>query len=248
MYSYFADFYDSLTANVEYEKRADYILEVLKRHNKSSGLILDMCCGTGSLTIALKKRGADIFGSDASREMLTIAQQKAFENEENILFINQKMQELSLPYKIDVCICTLDSVNHITSKQELIKGFSKINSFLDDDGIFIFDANTVYKHKNILGDNCYIYDTKDVFCAWQNNYNPKNNRVIITLDFFIPNRKGYDRYSEQFSERAYTRDEMSEMLNKAGMIIEAVYDDLSFVEPRSDSQREIYIVRKRINE
>ena len=75
MYSYFADFYDSLTANVEYEKRADYILEVLKRHNKSSGLILDMCCGTGSLTIALKKRGADIFGSDASREMLTIAQQ-----------------------------------------------------------------------------------------------------------------------------------------------------------------------------
>lgn len=248
MYSYFADFYDSLTENVEYEKRADYILELLKRHNKSSGLMLDLCCGTGSLTIALKKRGADIFGADASGEMLTIAQQKAFENEENILFINQKMQELSLPYKIDVCICTLDSVNHITSKQELVKGFSKINSFLEDDGIFIFDANTVYKHKNILADNCYIYDTKEVFCAWQNNYNPKNNKVIITLDFFVPNGKGYDRYSEQFSERAYTRDEMSEMLNKAGMKIEAVYDDLSFDKPRSDSQREIYIVRKRINE
>ncbi|MDD6490405.1 MAG: methyltransferase domain-containing protein [Clostridia bacterium] len=247
-YSDFAEFYDCLTQNVGYDKKADYLLELFKRHNHNTGITLDLACGTGTLTLELKKRGIDIYGIDASCEMLTIAQQKAFENGQNIMFICQKMQNLDLYGTIDTCICSLDSINHLTSSADVQKTFDRISMFMNPNGLFVFDANTVYKHKYVLGDNCYIYDTEKVFCAWQNNYNEKNNKVMITLDFFEPDGKLYRRSSEQFSERAYTRSEMTEMLIKAGFDIESVYDDMSFEVPKQNSEREIYVARKKSNE
>lgn len=243
-YSDFAEFYDNLTQNVEYDKKADYILEVLKKHNHNAGLTLDLACGTGTLTLELKKRGIDIYGADASYEMLSIAQQKAYESGQEIMFLCQKMQKLDLYGSIDTCICSLDSINHLTSKNDVRQTFNRVSLFMNPNGLFIFDANTVYKHKYILGDNCYIYDTDKVFCAWQNNYNETDNKVIITLDFFEPDGKMYRRSSEQFSERAYTREEMTSMLTNAGFTVEAVYDDMSFDLPKDNSEREIYVARK----
>lgn len=244
-YSYFAEFYDSLTYNVAYDKKADYLIELFQRHHHNTGLTLDLACGTGSLTLELHQRGIDIFGADMSTDMLTVAQQKSAELNCQILFLRQKMQNLNLYGTIDTCICSLDSINHLPSSADVIKTFESVGKFLNPNGLFVFDANTVYKHRDILGDNCYIYDREDVFCAWQNNYYEKNNKVMITLDFFVPQEKSYQRYSEQFSEYAYTREEMTEMIEKAGLTLEAVYDDMSFDEPKSDSQREIYVVRKK---
>ena len=104
------------------------------------------------------------------------------------------------------------------------------------------------EHKEILGDNCYIYDTEEVFCAWQNNYQARNNKVIITLDFFEPDENGsYIRTSEQFSERAYSHDEMNEMLSLAGLETKCIYKDLSFDPPTDNTQREIFVIRKKKN-
>lgn len=244
-YSDFAEFYDNLTNNVEYPKKADYILELFSKHNHNAGLTLDLACGTGTLTIELKKRGIDIYGIDGSYEMLSMAQQKAYENELEILFLCQKMQKLDLYGSIDTCICTLDSINHLTTKKDVQQTFERVSLFMNPNGLFVFDANTIYKHKYILGDNCYIYDTDKVFCAWQNNYNEKDNKVIITLDFFEPDGKSYVRTSEQFSERAYSREEFTEMLTNAGFILEAVYDDMTFEESKENSEREIYVARKK---
>ena len=244
-YSYFAEFYDILTGNVEYDKRADYIMELFRRHDHEPGLTLDLACGTGSLTLELSRRGVDIFGADSSADMLSVAQQKFDEAGKSTLFLCQKMQALELYGKIDTCICTLDSINHLPSKKAVTAAFGRIANYLQDDGLFVFDCNTVYKHRHVLGDNCFVYDTEKVFCCWQNNYFEKDNRVAITLDFFVPDGKLYRRFSEQFLERAYTREEMNEMLDNAGLFAEAVYDDRSFDPPKPDSQREIFIVRKK---
>ena len=246
-YSYFAGYYDILTENVDYPARAEYLVELMKRHCREFGKTLDLACGTGTLTIELKKRGIDIIGADMSPDMLSQAQMNSFDAGVDIFFICQKMQQLCLAERVDTCICMLDSINHITSRRELTAAFSRIADNLAEDGLFVFDANTVYKHRHILADNCYIYDTEKVFCAWQNNYIEHNNKVIITLDFFEKDGKLYRRTSEQFSERAYSRSELDEMLGKAGLKIEAVYDDLSFSPPVETSQREIYIVRKKEN-
>ena len=115
------------------------------------GLTLDLACGTGTLTLELCKRGVDIFGCDMSADMLTIAQQKAFEEDRDIMFIKQKMQNLKLFGNIDTCICTLDSINHLQSAKDVQKTFEKVSEYMNDSGMFVFDMNTVYKHKYILG-------------------------------------------------------------------------------------------------
>lgn len=243
-YAYFAEFYDALTQNVGYEERADYLLSLLERHHHTPGLTLDLACGTGSLTLALHRRGVDIFGADASSEMLSMAQQKFMEDGRQTLFLCQKMQHLTLHGPVHTCICTLDSLNHLSSAEEVVQTFQRIARYLDEDGLLVFDCNTVYKHRHILADNCYIYDTQEVFCAWQNNYFEEQHEVVVTLDFFEPDGKHYRRYTEQFSERAYAEEDMREMLRQAGLVTEAVYEEMRFSAPRPETQREIFVVRK----
>ena len=246
-YSYFAEYYDVFMENAEYEKRAEYFLELFKKHRHDTGLTLDLACGTGTLTLKLCEKGVDIFGCDMSADMLSVAQQKADELDKSIMFIRQKMQKLELAGKIDTCICTLDSINHLPSADDVKKTFDRVNKYLNDDGMFVFDMNTVYKHKYILGDNCYIYDMDKVFCAWQNDYYEEDNEVVITLNFFERVGKLYKRNTEQFSERAYSDDKIKQMAENAGFCIEAVYDDMSFEELKENSQRAVYVLRKRGN-
>lgn len=243
-YSYFADYYDLLMEDVDYGTKADYFLELLKRHGHEAGVTLDLACGTGSFIIELKKRNIDVFGADMSEDMLAQAQMKLQESGLHVMLIHSSMQELELPEKIDTCVCTLDSINHIVSKTELVRAFSNISKYLTDNGLFVFDVNTVFKHREILGDNCFILETDSVFCAWQNDYSPDTNEVLITLDFFEPDEDVYVRSSEQFSERAYTHKEMEDMLTSSDLEVIAIYDDMSFEKPKENSQREIYVVRK----
>ena len=143
-YGVFAQFYDNLTQNVDYKTKADYLCSLFEHFNHDPGCTLDLACGTGTLTIELKKRGIDVFGADMSSDMLTQAQMKLCEAGESALLICCMMQELELPEKADTCVCTLDSINHITSEKELEKAFSHICGSLSDDGLFIFDANSFY--------------------------------------------------------------------------------------------------------
>lgn len=243
-YSSFARFYDSLTENVEYEKRADYICTLFKKLNHNMGLSLDLACGTGSLTIELAKRGIDIYGIDASEEMLTEALDKAYDAQKSIMFLCQKMQTIDLYGTIDTCICTLDSINHLTNPQDVQKTFNKVSLFMNPGGYFLFDVNTVYKHQKVLADNNFVIENENVFCVWQ-NYLQDNNIVEINMDFFVESENNfYKRFSESFCERAYTEDELRTMLGIAGFKIISRYGDLSFEPPKAEEERVIYVVQK----
>ena len=217
-YLSFARFYDGLMQDACYEKRCDYILKLAESFGHDMGITLDLACGTGTLTRLLKKRGVDVFGIDYSMEMLSEAMQSAS------------------------CVCTLDSINHLTKIEDVAKTFDRVGLFMDDDGLFVFDVNTVYKHKNVLADNTFVYENDSVFCVWQNT--PEDdNKVKIDLDFFEEENGVYYRSSESFSERAYTDDEIRKMLTDAGFEVEAVYGDLTFESPKADEQRAIYVAR-----
>lgn len=244
-YSYFADYYDNLTNNVDYKQYAEYILKLAEKYNHSMGITLDLACGTGSLTVMLKKMGVDIYGIDASPEMLSVAQEKALDSEiSGMLFLCQKMQNLDLYGTIDTCICTLDSINHITNINDVQKAFSKVSFFMNPNALFIFDVNTLYKHKQVLADNTFVYDTEQVFCVWQNTLLEDQRSVEISLDFFENLDGMYRRYSENFTERAYTHEEICKMLETAGFKLLDVFREMTFEEPKPDSQRNIYIAKK----
>ncbi len=242
-YGVFADYYDALTLNVDYEKRALYIVNTLKKLGHEMGLTLDLACGTGKLTLELKKLGVDVYGADGSQEMLSFAYEKAVENGFNILFLCQKMQELDLYGGIDTCVCTLDSINHMTDIEDVRKTFERVFLFLNDGGYFIFDVNTVYKHQNVLCDNTFVYDLDEVYCVWENSLK-ENNIVDININLFVPEGELYKRFEESFSERAYSDAQLMSMLNGAGFEVVKRFSDMSENAPEESDERIIYIAKK----
>lgn len=243
-YSVFAQYYDSLTQNVEYPKWADYFLELLKQLGHEPGLTVDLACGTGSLTLELFRRGVDIYGVDASVEMLSEAKAKSAEAGADILFLRQKIQSLDLYGTVDTAICTLDSLNHLHSREEVQKTFDRVSLFLNPGGWFLFDMNTPYKHEKVLGDNTFVYDMDEVYCVWQNRYSPLDHRVDIQLDFFQREREAYFRSTESFFELAYPVKEITKMLKKAGFGRLFLYEGLTFAPPGKESQRITYAAQK----
>lgn len=244
-YGVFAEFYDRLTGNVLYKERADYLLEICEKFKHSTGITLDLACGTGSLTLELKRRGVDVYGIDGSPEMLSEASMKAFEEELEVLFLCQKMQSIDLYGTIDTCVCTLDSINHMINPEDVQKTFERVSLFMNQGGLFIFDVNSVYKHQKVLADNVFVFDTDEVYCVWQNT--PVDDYVEeISLDFFIPDQRGgYIRESERFRERAYETENLKEMLKNAGFEVKAVFGDMSFEEP-ADTEQRLYFVAKKL--
>lgn len=241
-YVSFAKFYDGLMEDANYKERCGYILELMKRHKHDMGITLDLACGTGSMTRQLALNGVDVYGVDASEEMLSEAMQKSAEDGLDILYLKQKMQNLNLYGTINTCVCTLDSINHLTDINDVEKTFDRVGLFMDNDGIFMFDVNTIYKHQNVLADNTFVFENEKVFCVWQNSLE-KNDVVKISLDFFEEENGVYYRSSESFCERAYSDAKIKEMLKNAGFETEAVYRDLSFDEPSETEQRVIYVAR-----
>ena len=188
--------------------------------------------------------GLDIYGVDGSPEMLSEAMQKAHREGVDILFLCQKMQKIDLYGTIDTVVCSLDSINHLTAMQDVQKTFERVFLFLNPGGYFIFDVNTIYKHREVLGNNTFVYDTQKVYCVWQNSFSPSQNKVTINLDFFKRDGNAYYRSQESFSERAYHRRALEAMLEKAGFIPAEVFDELSFEPPKEDSQRLVFAARK----
>ncbi len=239
-YSDFARFYESLMEDARYPERADYLLSLCAGFNHETGLCLDLACGTGSLTRELNSRGVNIFGVDGSEDMLCEAMRG-----DGILYIYQDMRELELAESIDTCFCTLDSLNHLTELSDVEETLMRVGRYMNGGGLFIFDVNTPYKHREVLGNNAFTIENDTVFCAWQ-NVTEDGVLTEILLDFFEEQEDGsYQRYSEEFCERAYTVEELTNALEKADFELLAVYGDFTYEPPADDEQRAVYIARKK---
>ncbi|MBQ1988747.1 MAG: class I SAM-dependent methyltransferase [Clostridia bacterium] len=243
-YSEFADVYDILMKDAKYKKRTAYLWKLFKTHGKTPKLLLDLACGTGEFSVAFAMKGVEVIGVDMSEDMLAVAREKTADNGLDILYLCQKAEELDLYGTVDGAICCLDSLNHITDINKLSKAVKRVSLFMEEGSLFIFDLNTEYKHRNILGNNTFVMDEEEVYCVWQNRFDEKRLITDINLDFFLEDGDTYIRSSESFKERAYTKEQIEGILNKAGLEIQAVYGDLSFESPKEDSQRIIYVTKK----
>lgn len=241
-YGIFASYYDLLTGNVDYKKYAERISELAHEHGIRSGKLVDLACGTASLSLELEKLGFSVTGIDLSCDMLTYAAQKKYSSGSKINLVQQDMAALSLPGKADVFVCSLDALNHLDCFEFVKMTFRRVVKYLNKNGLFIFDMNTVYKHKYVLADNVFVHDTDEVFLTWQNEYNDMERSVLITLDFFVPDEEeNYIRYSESFKEYAYETDKIVRTIDECGLELRAMYDDLSYESPSEETQRILYV-------
>ncbi|MGN0532483.1 MAG: class I SAM-dependent DNA methyltransferase [Eubacterium sp.] len=239
----FAQFYDQLTDNVAYKSGSDFISGFFSDNGIEQGTILDLGCGTCSVSKYLAKKGYRIIGIDSSAEMLQIASEKLGDIGCEFYLINAKMQDLSLTEQVDGAISTLDSINHLNCAKDVQKVFSSVYKHLKKNGLFIFDVNTVYKHNHVLADNTFVFDEENFFLSWDNEL-IEENRVRILLDFFIYNGKSYDRHSEDFCETAYSIDTLTKMLHNAGFDNIQIYSDFDKNPPADDSERLFFICKK----
>ncbi|MDE5605248.1 MAG: class I SAM-dependent methyltransferase [Eubacterium sp.] len=237
MYNYFALHYDELTENVDYKVRSAYISGFFNKYGIST--ILDLACGTGTMSLLLKEQGYNVIGIDLSSEMLSIADNKA---NGAIPFMKAEMQNFKLSEPVDACVCCLDSLNHLDNLKDVGKTFECVYNSLNENGIFIFDVNTIYKHRNVLANNTFVFDEENYFLSWDNEL-IDDYSVRILLDFFVYNGNSYDRYSEEFTETAFETEALLDSLSPYFEVL-GIYDDLTFDKPKTDSER-LYFVCKR---
>lgn len=244
-YESFSLFYDRLTENVDYKSYAAYIKRLFERYGKNTDSVLDVACGTGSLTTELAILGYDMIGADISEDMLTVAQEKKLESGLDILYLCQSAEDLDLYGTVQGAVCTLDSINHITDENAVIKAFKKISLFMEKDGIFIFDLNTEYKHREVLGNNTFVYDLEDVYCVWQNEYDTKNKVTHISLDIFNEEEGLYERFSEEFDECVYSHEKVLNWLGMSEFELVDFFKEMTEEKPDETTERIIYIARKK---
>ncbi len=243
-YSQFASVYDRLMLDVDYKKRTAYLLKLFEKYGKAPTLLLDLACGTGGFSNQMALKGIEVIGADMSEEMLSAAKENSADLGLDVLYLCQKAEELNLYGTVDGAICCLDSINHITNSKNLQKAFDKVSLFLEKDCLFIFDVNTVYKHKQILADNTFVFEEDNVYCVWQNSFNEDTLTTDISLDFFVEENGVYNRFCEDFSERAYTDRELCVMLQNSGFEIINIFDDLTENPPTPNCERKIFVVKK----
>ncbi len=238
-YKNFSVFYDLFTYNVNYKKRAKYLLKLFKMFDRKPTLLLDLACGTGGFSFEFAKNGIEVIGVDMSEDMLCEANLKNNMNNK-VLFLCQKAEELELYGTVDGAVCCLDSLNHITDFESLKKSISNVSLFLEPQRLFIFDVNTPYKHQFVLGNNTFKIKRKGVTCIWENKFSAKNNLVDSNLTFY---NKG-ETTKQAITERAYSDEEIREALSEAGLEVLAVYGENTFKTPKQKSERNVYITRK----
>lgn len=242
MYGEFAGIYDSLMEDAGYEERAKLLKELFKKYDRMPALMLDLACGTGEFSRRFCEDGVSVIGVDISEDMLAVAQEKS--EGMDILYLCQDMTALDLYGTVDGAVCCLDSLNHLGSYGDFCLALKKVSLFLEPERLFIFDVNTPYKHKSVLGDNIFIKETEDIYCVWQNEFEEKDSAVNITLDMFVKEDGGYKRESESFREIAFNEEQISSALKEAGFRVETCLDGDTGKEVSNCSERIIYVVRK----
>ena len=184
-YTSFAYVYDTFMDNVPYGEWARHIREKLCEHGVTDGIVLDLGCGTGTMTERLARYGYDMIGVDNSEEMLELAMEKKTESGYDILYLLQDMRGFELYGTVRAVVSVCDSVNYITEPDELEEVFRLVNNYLDPKGIFLFAFNTVHKYRDVIGDSTIAEDRGVCSFIWDNRYYEKEQINEYDLTLFI---------------------------------------------------------------
>ena len=270
-YTAFAYVYDELMDNVPYDEWAEYLIGLLKENGVADGLVCELGCGTGQMTRRLAAAGYDMIGIDLSEDMLDVAREQeygAYEGESDvdeeadlaepsILYLQQDMRSFELYGTVSAVVSICDSMNYMTSDEDLLSVFRLVNNYLDKDGVFIFDMNTEYKYKELMGDTTIAENREDVSFIWENLYDEEKRLNEYCLTLFakveaededeengeIGRTALYEKYEEVHLQRAYPLEEVKRLLSEAGMSFVAAYDVLTHEAPGPECER-MYIVAK----
>ena len=245
-YEKFAQVYDLFMDNIDYEGWAEYVTDRLREYEITDGLVLELGCGTWTMTGLLASKGYDMIGVDNSEEMLAEAMEKRVESGQDILYLLQDMQEFELYGTVRAVVSVCDSLNYITDRDELRHVFELVNNYLDPEGIFLFDMNTVHKYRDLLGDTTIAENRDEGSFIWDNSYDEEEGLNYYELAVFLPREDGlYEKSEEVHCQKAYPQEEIETLIKEAGMELLAVYDAYTLNPATEDSERLFFVAREK---
>ena len=242
-YKNLAASYDRLTNDVDYNATVEFYMEILRREGLSPRTVVDLACGTGSVTEILARKGYRITGVDMSEEMLTEAAMKTMDMEQPPMYSCQKLQNLRLPRGVDMAVCALDSLDYILDPADCKEAIRRTYKALNPGGIFIFDVNTPEKLR-AMDDQVFLDEDDDVYCVWRGEFDEKTNICSYGMDLFQREGKMWRRSFEEHREYAYSQEQLTGFLKDAGFTHIEVYADRLFEAPREGEQRIYFKARK----
>ena len=244
-YTGFASVYDCLMDNVPYDRWAEIYHDILKEHGINDGLVCDLGCGTGNMTLRLQDKGYDMIGVDDSAAMLDIAQKK--DDKKSILFLNQDMCSFELYGTVRAVTLACDSINYLLDEEDILELFRHVNNYLDPGGIFIFDFNTDEKYRDMIGDGVIAENREDISFIWENTYDEESriNECDLTI-FARKENELFERFQETHLQRGYDIETIKDLLKKSGMefVSARPLPDL-FEDPGEDDGRILVVARER---
>ena len=235
--------YDRLTNDVDYEATVEFYMQILEREGVKPRSVVDLACGTGSVTAILARMGYPVLGVDMSEEMLTEATMKVMDLDPMPRFVCQKLQELKLPRAVDMAVCALDSLDYVTEPDDCKEAIRRVYKALNPGGIFIFDVNTPEKLRAMDG-QVFLDEDDDVYCVWRGEFDEKTNICTYWMDLFQRQGKVWNRSYEEHREYAYSETQLRGYLKDAGFTHIEVYADRKFAAPGEGEQRIYFKSRK----
>lgn len=244
-YSEFANVYDIFMEDTPYEEWYNFIEACVKDLGIEVSSVCELGCGTGQMTMLFAKSGRDVIGIDYSPEMLMVAQDRAFEEEVSILYLMQDMSEFEINEEVDLICSCCDSINYLLEDEEVKCTFEQVEKFLTPNGLFIFDMNTPYKYREVLGNQIFADQTDEAAYIWENFYDEEEEINEYEVSFFIKDTEGkYERTVENHYQRAYSKKVICSLLEEAGLEVVHMYDNYSKQDVGEETQRITYVARK----
>ena len=235
-YNEFAYFYDEFNGDADYDALFAAVTARLRENGVDSGILVDLGCATGDLTLVLSQAGYDVIGVDQSEEMLAVLREKAAELEiSDLLLLRQNLLELDLFGTIRAAVATFDTFNHIGPLPRLEQAIARAALFMEKGGVLVFDMNTPYKHTHILSNNTFTLEAEDAVCVWENRLEPEDQRTRISIR--ITYSDSGEACDEEFYEYWYTLDQIKAICRARGLEIVDVRDGESFGDCTETSQR-----------
>ena len=243
-YTGFAAVYDIFMDNVPYEEWSSYLHGLLLEHGIEEGIVLDLGCGTGAMTERLAAFGYDMIGVDNSEDMLEIAMEKKEKSGWDILYLMQDMREFELYGTVRAVICLCDSLNYLLEEDDLLTTFKLVNNYLDPNGLFIFDFNTVYKYETVIGDSTIAENREDCSFIWENYYTAEDQINEYDLTIFVKQQKDlFRKFTETHLQRGYTLETMKRLVEQSGLIFVEALDADTHGSVTETSER-IYVIAR----
>ncbi|MFW5984999.1 MAG: class I SAM-dependent DNA methyltransferase [Halanaerobiaceae bacterium] len=240
----FAQIYDKVMSTVPYDLWYRYIQELLSHYNREPQSVLDLACGTGNMTLKFAGGEKTVVGLDGSSEMLNVARRKAEKQQKEVSFVESDLRDFDFSRKFDLVFSVFDSLNYILSLDDLKKVFANVEAVLTDDGVFIFDMNTLHRLMSIEPGTA-MFTGDDYTCIWEDKINEKEKKWIVELKIELEG-KNNGHFEERHEETSYPLFDIEKILAEVGLFTAKRYKAFTFSKGGEKDNRVYFVVFKNI--